>query len=101
MNWLKNNINIVLLVAVVLLIVGIGVKTLADERNIQEITIEAGDTLWTLSQKYHGTMSQSKWLHQVKVDNNINGSLIVAGKTLWIPVTDNKNTTKLEIASDQ
>lgn len=101
MKWLKRNINIFLIVALVVLLVGVCFNNLAFEKNTQEITVESGDTLWTLSQKHRGSISQYKWLQQVKSDNDIKGDLIVVGKTLLIPQSEKNKTNKLEIASDQ
>lgn len=100
MNWIKNNISALLLLGVVLLFVGTGVNKLVQEKNIEEITIVSGDTLWSLAKEYSGDMDPQKWILQVKESNAIVGDNIVAGKTISIPnKVDQSN--QMEIASDR
>lgn len=101
MNWLKENINIVLVVAVVLLSVGLSVNGLIKENNSVKITIEAGDTLSSLSEKYRGDMSKGDWLSFVTNYNGMKDDRIIAGKDIWIPKTNEYNTNIKEIASDR
>lgn len=62
-----------------------------------EIKIENGDNLVTLAEKYKGTMSVTKWVEAVRTENNIHDDTIIAGKTLLIPIAQNKG----QLASDQ
>lgn len=62
-----------------------------------EIKIEQGDNLVTLAEQYKGTMSMTKWVEAVRTENNIHDDTIIAGKTLLIPIAQNKG----QLASDQ
>ncbi|CEA04679.1 Cell division suppressor protein YneA [Metalysinibacillus saudimassiliensis] len=62
-----------------------------------EIKIEQGDSLVTLAEQYKGAMSTTKWVDVVRTENNIHDDTIIAGKTLVIPIAQNKE----QLASDQ
>lgn len=100
MNWIKNNVSVLLLLGVVLLFIGTGVNKLLQEKNIEEITIVSGDTLWSLAKEYSGDMDPQNWIVQVKESNAIVDDKIIAGKTIVIPTTV-KQSNQMEIASDQ
>ena len=107
--FIHNNQHIFLLAIISFIIIGIVYVT--DEKVEQtNITIEHGDTLWTLSELYRGKMSSEKWIAQVKKANNIESDHIVSGKQLIIPIEENsyyiaykkveQYEQKIEVASD-
>lgn len=107
--FIYNNQHIVLLAIIGFIIIGIVYIT--DEKVEQaEITIEYGDTLWTLSELYRGKMSSEKWIAQVKKANNLQSDQIVSGEQLIIPIEENsyfvaykkveQYEQKIEVASD-
>lgn len=62
----------------------IGITSQTNESNV-EITVQSGDTLWTLSEKYKGNLPHSEWITAVMNANNLNHPMIVSGDTLIIP----------------
>ncbi|MER2000904.1 MAG: LysM peptidoglycan-binding domain-containing protein [Lysinibacillus sp.] len=107
--FIYNNQHIILLAIIGFIIIGIVYIT--DEKVEQaEITVEYGDTLWTLSELYRGKMSSEKWIAQVKKANNLQSDQIVSGEQLTIPIEENsyfvaykkveQYEQKIEVASD-
>lgn len=107
--FIIKNQHIVLLAALAFIIIGIVYIT---DENIeqQEITVEHGDTLWTLSEHYRGKMSKENWIAHVKRENGLYSDKIVSGSQLVVPVEENSNYValkkveqlkdKTEVASD-
>jgi LysM repeat protein len=107
--FIQKHLHIVLLAVVAFLIVAVVYIT---DENVEkaEITVEHGDTLWTLSELYRGKMSAKDWIAQVKKANNLYTDHIKAGEQLVIPVEEssyyvaNKKVEQyegnIEIASD-
>lgn len=100
MNWIKNNVSVLLFLGVMLLFIGTGVNKLLQEKNIEEITVMSGDTLWSLAMEHSEGMDPQKWIYQVKENNAIIGDNIIAGNTIVIPATV-KQSNQMEIASDR
>ncbi|MBQ0139553.1 MAG: LysM peptidoglycan-binding domain-containing protein [Kurthia sp.] len=100
MNWVKNNVSVLLFLGLLLLFIGTGVSKLVQENDLQEIKVVSGDTLWSLAEEHSGNMAPRAWIHQVRENNAITDDTIVAGKTLVIPANV-KDLNKMEIASDQ
>lgn len=100
MNWIKNNVSILLILGIMLLFVGTGIDKLIQEQQIEEITVESGDTLWSLAQQHGGQMNPRTWIYHVKEANAIVNDKIVAGNTLVIPANV-KNLNQMELASKQ
>lgn len=86
MNWVKNNPFISLLVGVIfsctLFFVLFAVE---QEESYNEIFIQDGDTLWTLSDKYRGNTPKQDWISEVMLANNLNTQMIHAGDSLVLP----------------
>lgn len=55
----------------------------------EHVTIEQGDTLWSLANQYRGKMAQHDWIHEVKKENALEGELVVSGQILVVPVEKN------------
>lgn len=100
MDWIKNNVSVLLFSGVMLLCLSTVFYTLVEEKELAEITVVSGDTLWSLAEKHSGNMTPRAWIYQVKEDNAIADDMIIAGKTLVIPA-DVKNLNQMEIASDR
>lgn len=88
MKWLKKNNYIVMLFAVCVILFVAFTSNSPKNITYQEIEVEHGDSLWSLSEQYHGKMSTEKWMDIVMVENKMNNVAITAGKPLVIPVTE-------------
>ena len=106
---IQKNQHIVFLTALVCCIIGVVYVT--DEKvEKEQVTIQQGDTLWTLSELYRGKMSAEKWIAQVKEVNHLRSEQIIVGEQLIIPVEQNsyyvatkniqQDEQKTEVASD-
>lgn len=85
MNWLKKNMHITLLA-----LVTIGFITylyVTDEKVEHDyITVESGDTLWSLAEHYRGKMDVHEWIAKVKTHNHLYTDTIKAGSELFVPI---------------
>lgn len=63
----------------------------------EQITIQHGDTLWTLAEQYKGELSRDEWIRKVKTENKLTDEQIVAGKELTIPISE----STIQIAINQ
>lgn len=64
-----------------------------DISHFQSITVQKGDTLWTLGQQYKGNMSTARFVSWVEQQNHLtNGNQIQVGQIIVLPV---KNVTPL------
>ncbi|WP_332649368.1 cell division suppressor protein YneA [Lysinibacillus sp. 54212] len=86
MKWLKQNSYIALFFAASL--VFILYLFITDEKieHYKNITIEQGDTLWSLADQYRGKMSTHDWITFVKKENAMKTGAIVEGQEILIPV---------------
>ena len=89
MKWLKQNSYIALFFAAS--IVFILYLFITDEKieHYKNITIEQGDTLWSLAEQYRGKMSTHDWITFVKKENAMKTGTIVEGQEILIPVERN------------
>lgn len=55
----------------------------------EQITIEQGDTLWSLAEQYSGKMAKHDWINAVKKENALSGEHVVSGQTLIVPIEKN------------
>ena len=55
----------------------------------EHVTIEQGDTLWTLAEQYRGKMDKHDWIHTVKKQNELTSESVASGQTLIVPVEKN------------
>lgn len=86
MNCVKNNPFITLLIGVTLSCTLFFVLfSVEEEHSYNEIYIENGDTLWTLSDKYRGETPKQEWISEVMLANNLETQMIHAGDTIVIP----------------
>ena len=51
----------------------------------KEITVQSGDSLWTLAQKYGTSSDIRKSVYQIKKLNHLDTSEIYAGSVLRVP----------------
>jgi len=85
MSWFKKNMHITLLIIVTA--VFLTYIYITDEQVDHEyITIEKGDTLWSLAELYRGKMDTSEWIAYVKSHNNLYNDSIIVGEELYIPI---------------
>lgn len=74
----------VLCAAVVLC--AMGLFMLNEDVTYNEMNIPEGEDLYTLAEKYRGTLSISEWIAIVKRENDMYGTYVYEGQTLIIPV---------------
>lgn len=62
-----------------------------DERitTYEHITIEQGDTLWSLAEQYRGKMAEHDWIAAVKKENILRDEKIISGQLLLVPIVKN------------
>lgn len=82
---------------------------ITDEKVHHEyITIEKGDTLWSLAELYRGKMDTNEWISYVKSHNNLYYESIKVGEQLYIPIESQSiyitmkkiEESPIEVASD-
>ena len=84
-----NRIIILLIVVAIILSAGVQSAFGSDQpREVVEIDVESGDTLWSLVKEYNpgfkGNMSEACYI--VKEMNGMDQSIIYAGQTLIMPI---------------
>jgi len=99
--WAKYSYSIILLVCSLAACVMIMLYNNADN-NKQYVTIkvETGDSLWKISEKYHGKyrMSQKQFIEWVATENELPANQLKAGEVIVIPVkAEDKN---IQLASE-
>ena len=111
MEWLKKNSYVALLLGVTIAFVAYLYITDEKIEQYEHITIEQGDTLWSLAEQYRGKMSTKDWVTFVKKENDLFNQVITTGQTIIIPIEkdsmyianlsleEDKNTVK--VASEQ
>ncbi|MFT8323378.1 MAG: LysM peptidoglycan-binding domain-containing protein [Bacillus sp. (in: firmicutes)] len=59
-----------------------------DKDQYISVTVEKGDSIWRLSEKYEGTyqMSKKDFIHWVEKQNNLSANQLAAGEKIKIPV---------------
>ena len=87
MDWLQKNNYILVLLTVFFIIVMFLLITDNGETTYEKIEIEHGDTLWTLAEKYRGSLSHNDWIAKVKGENDLKNEYIIAGQKLSVPIS--------------
>ena len=86
MNWFKNNPFVSLLLGVIVTCtLSLLFSVTEQEESYNEVFINKGDTLWTLSEKYRGNTPKQDWISEVMMANNLSTQMIHAGDSLIIP----------------
>ncbi|AWE08088.1 cell division suppressor protein YneA [Lysinibacillus sp. 2017] len=69
----------------------IGIIVMKDDQIelYEQVTIEHGDTLWTIAEQYRGKMEKHDWIHAVKKQNELSSEEVVSGQILNVPVEKN------------
>lgn len=103
MNWVKRNQNTALFMVFAVIFMAILLLINRDTTTYTNIKVQEGDTLWSLSDRYKGDLSNAEWVRLVKNENNIMDDEIIAGHTLIIPDHKQTDPTNKEIvlASDK
>ena len=86
MEWLKQNQYVTLLLGIT--IVFVAYLYITDEKieQYEHITIEQGDTLWSLAEQYRSKMSTKDWVTFVQKENDLFNQVLNTGQTITIPV---------------
>lgn len=111
MNWVKKNSYIKVLLGVTFAFIAYIFLTDVKIEQYEQITIEHGDTLWSLAEDYRGKMSTQDWVAFVKKENHLFDGMVQAGQIITVPIAkdsvyianlstqgDNKS---IKVASDQ
>ncbi|MET1013919.1 MAG: LysM peptidoglycan-binding domain-containing protein [Paenisporosarcina sp.] len=87
MVWIKNNQFITLLMGVVFICSVLFVTNMVETNNesYNEIFINDGDTLWSLSEQYRGKTPKEEWIAEVMAANQLPTQMIQTGAVLKIP----------------
>ncbi|OGO83729.1 MAG: hypothetical protein A2Y21_04230 [Clostridiales bacterium GWC2_40_7] len=56
-----------------------------DVKQFDTVTVEKGDTLWTIAQKYNNSGDIRKLIFEIKKANKLESSIIYAGDELLVP----------------
>ena len=61
---------------------------ITDEYTVVSVTVEAGDTLWSIASKYkpEGRDLRS-FVYEIAANNGINDCNIIVGQSIFVPVT--------------
>lgn len=86
MEWLKQNNYVALLLGITVAFVAYLYITDEKIEQYEHITIEQGDTLWSLADQYRGKMSTKDWVAFVKKENDLFNRILTTGQTISIPV---------------
>lgn len=87
MSIIKNNSLIKILLLSFLIILIYLIMTNKDINTYGKVEIQHGDTLWTLAEKYKGSLSTKEWIEIVKKENNLKDDTIIVGQYLSIPIS--------------
>ena len=111
MNWLKQNNYVALLFGVTVAFVAYLYITDEKIEQYEQITIEHGDTLWSLAEQYRGKMSTQDWVAFVQKENHLFDNRLTTGQTITIPVAKDsvyianlsveEDDNSVEVASEQ
>ncbi|WP_431029598.1 cell division suppressor protein YneA [Lysinibacillus sp. LZ02] len=111
MNWLKKNNYVTLLLGVTVAFVTYLYITDEKIEQYEQITVQHGDTLWSLADEYRGKMSTQDWVSFVQKENHLFNQLLTAGQTITIPVekdsvyvvrlSTQEETNSIKVASEQ
>ena len=111
MNWLKQNNYVALLFGVTVAFVAYLYITDEKIEQYEQITIEHGDTLWSLAEQYRGKMSTQDWVAFVQKENHLFDNRLTTGQTITIPVAKDsvyianlsaeEDENSVEVASEQ
>ncbi|MFY3792785.1 cell division suppressor protein YneA [Ureibacillus sp. MALMAid1270] len=111
MKWLEKNSYVKVLLTAFLVIAGYIFITDEGNTTYEQIQVQHGDSLWSLAEKYRGNMPTHEWIKAVKLENNLNGETIVAGRELTIPLSadtiimaqdfeQENNSTEVKVATN-
>lgn len=111
MNWVKENSYVKVLLGVAVAFIAYIYITDEKIHQYEQITIEHGDTLWSLADEYRGKMSTQDWVVFVKKENQLFDGLLQTGQTITIPIakdsvyianrTMGEDGKSIKVASDQ
>ena len=102
MEWLKQNNYVALLLAITVAFVAYLYITDEKIEQYEHITIEQGDTLWSLAEHYRGKMTTKDWVAFVKKENDLFNHVLTTGQTIIIPVAkDSIYIANLSLEEDE
>lgn len=89
MNWLRKNSFFTTLALFSLFVVAFLILTDEKIEHTETISIEYGESLWSLADQYRGKMAKHEWIQQVEKMNSVDSKFLIAGTSLEIPVMEN------------
>lgn len=101
--WREHSYSIILLLLIfVLSLIIMPVLHNASSDEFIRVTIDDGDSLWLLSEKYEKVhkLSTTEFIRWVKKHNGIAGDQIYTGDVIVIPVTRELDNTQELVSSD-
>lgn len=111
MNWVKKNSYVKALLGVAVAFIVYIYMTDEKIEQYEHITIEYGDTLWSLADQYRGKMSTKDWVVSVQKENQLFEGVLQTGETILVPVakdsvyvanrSDEEAGKSIKVASDQ
>ena len=102
MEWLKKNNYVALLLGITIAFVAYLYITDEKIEQYEHITIEQGDTLWSLAEQYRGKMSTKDWVTFVKKENDLFNQVMTTGQTIIIPIVkDSMYIANLSLEEDE
>lgn len=106
MNSLWENYSYIILFFSLIFIFATILVDQADRRSDDNyicITIKEGDSLWKLAEEYSDKhhLTTSEFIAWIEKTNGINGSYLVAGTTLTIPVLKNEQEQTTLVSSEK
>ena len=64
----------------------------------EQITIEHGDTLWSLADQYSGKMTKHDWVRAVMKENALASEIVISGQQITVPIE--KNSTYITMRNE-
>ena len=111
MNWVKKNSYVKVLLGVAVAFIAYIYITDEKIEQYEHITIEHGDTLWSLADEYRGKMSTQDWVTFVQKENQLFKGALQAGQKIIVPVakdsvyivnlSEEEAGNSIKVASDQ
>ena len=102
MEWLKQNNYVVLFLGITMAFIAYLYITDEKIEQYEHITIEHGDTLWSLAEQYRGKMTTKDWVTFVQKENYLFNDVLTTGQTIMIPVAkDSIYIANLSLEEDE
>lgn len=58
------------------------------EPEYQKVFVEAGDTLWSIAERYNNNGNMREFIYSIEKINNIDAGRLYANTTIFVPITN-------------